>query len=96
MNAPTRAEDQLLAVLVMDFGYIKEPRHGHSQLRHQLAWTIATKGMDAAQVESSVSDMLRQVADEKDAYDDHWLQREALMRVIAELREKIAAKPNDT
>ena len=32
--------EQLLAMLVMDFGYIEEPTYGHTPIRHQVAWNM--------------------------------------------------------
>ena len=52
--------DQLLALLVMDFGYLEEPVYGHSPLRHQIAWRMCADEIGADDMIKKVADMNEQ------------------------------------
>jgi hypothetical protein len=57
---PTAAERQLLAVLVMDLGYDHFPLYGHTPMRHQWAWHLATLHMEPNEIYEEVAQMRAQ------------------------------------
>ena len=54
----TDIQKQLLAILVLDLGHDHEPSYGHTPIRHQWAWTLATKDVDPAEVAKEVRAMI--------------------------------------
>lgn len=50
----TSLQHSMLAVLVMDLGYTKAPVHGHTPLRHQIAWDRAVEGLEPDRLEYEI------------------------------------------
>lgn len=58
----TEAQSLLLAILVRDFGYIREPLYGWYPLRHQFAWRAAVDGLAESDIATQI-DRLRSGAE---------------------------------
>lgn len=82
-------QDQLLSILVLDFGYGSThwgpPTHGHDPLRHQFAWRMATEGRDPAELATRLQ-RLRDYTDDEFADDE----------LIEKMRERIRTRTGPT
>jgi hypothetical protein len=56
--------EQLVAVLVMDLGYVEAPLHGHQPIRHQIAWELAKGVLGEGRMVRVVMECARQTKDE--------------------------------
>lgn len=63
----SEAQYRLMLCLVRDFEYLREPTYGHTPLRHQHYWTVATVGLTDAQVKAAVAAILKHRDDD---YED--------------------------
>ncbi len=57
--------EQLLSILVMDFGYMSEPLYGHTPLRHQIAWKLVKDELDEDSMKENIRKMHEQAEMEK-------------------------------
>ena len=64
MNERSVICEQMLALLVMDLGYLSEPVYGHTPIRHQRAWGMCFKEIGAEGVASRVARMNEQAQSE--------------------------------
>lgn len=72
MSQMRDVQDQLLAILVRDFGYTEAPTHGHHPLRHQFGWIMATEGRTREDVTARVDQLVDDAKAEGEALPDPW------------------------
>lgn len=56
--------DQLLALLVMDLGYLERPLYGHAPIRHQRAWQMCVDSIGDEVMGKKISSMNDQAESE--------------------------------
>jgi hypothetical protein len=59
--------EQALSIMVLDFGYEKEPVYGHSPMRHQFMWSCIEKAIGQEGIDKNMP-MLKRIMAEEEEY----------------------------